>query len=152
MTSSSKTILNNKKARHEYSIVEEFEAGLVLKGTEVKSLRENRGSLIGAFCRFFQNELFVYGMNIPEYLQGNIYNHDPIRDRKLLLHKREIKKLQSQVEQKGLTLIPLSLYFKRGYAKVKIGLVKGKKLYDKREDIKKRTLDREINRSLKKNF
>lgn len=148
MVDGNKIILNNKKARHEYSIIEEFEAGLVLQGTEVKSLRAGKGSLVGSFCRIFQGELFVHGMHIPEYAQGNIHNHDPLRVRKLLMQRREIKKLIGKMEQKGYTMVPLSLYFKRGYAKLKLSLVKGKKLHDKREDIKKKTMDRDIDREM----
>jgi SsrA-binding protein len=149
MADGKKIILKNKKARHDYEIIEEFEAGMMLKGTEVKSLRDGRGSLVGAFCRISHGELYVYGMNINEYTQGNIHNHDPLRTRKLLMHKKEIKRFIGSMERKGYSLVPLSLYFRRGYVKLKIALAKGKKLYDKRDDIKKKSIDREINRAMK---
>ena len=149
MADHKKIILNNKKAFYEYTIIEELQVGLVLKGTEVKSLREGKGSLKGSFCRFFQGELFVYAFHIHEYSKGNIYNHDPLRIKKLLLHKKEMKKWLGKVEQKGYTMVPLSLFFSKGYAKMKIGLVKGKNLQDKREILKKKTMEREMERNFR---
>lgn len=143
-------VIQNKKARHDYEILEEYDAGVVLLGTEVKSLRNHKGSLVGAFVKIIGNEAFLYGMHIPEYDQGNIYNHDPLRERKLLLHRREIKKLAGATSQKGLALVALSLRFVRSYVKIRIALARGKKLYDKRETIKKKTQDREIARAVRK--
>lgn len=141
-----KTIAQNKKAYHDYFILEKFEAGIELSGTEVKSLRMGQVNLKDSYCAFDKGELFVSGMHISPYEKGNIFNKDPMRKRKLLMHKKEILKLFGQIKQNGVTIIPLSLYFKGPRIKVEIGLCKGKKLYDKRESIAKRDADREIQR------
>ena len=141
-----KTIAQNKKAYHDYFILEKFEAGIELSGTEVKSLRMGQVNLKDSYCAFDKGELFVSGMHISPYEKGNIFNKDPMRKRKLLMHKKEILKLFGQIKQNGVTMIPLSLYFKGPRIKVEIGLCKGKKLYDKRESIAKRDADREIQR------
>ena len=144
-----KLIANNKKAYHDYFILEKYEAGIVLHGTEVKSLRMGQCSIKEAFIRIENGEMFIYGMHVSPYEKGNIFNRDPIRPRKLLMHKREILKLYGTLKQEGLTLIPLSLYFKNGRVKVELGLCKGKKLYDKRDDLAKRDAKRTIDRALK---
>ena len=141
-----KTIAQNKKAYHDYFILEKFEAGIELSGTEVKSLRMGQVYLKDSYCAFDKGELFVSGMHISPYEKGNIFNKDPMRKRKLLMHKKEILKLFGQIKQNGVTIIPLSLYFKGPRIKVEIGLCKGKKLYGKRESIAKRDADREIQR------
>ena len=144
-----KTVADNRKARHEYFILESFEAGIELVGTEVKSIRNGSVNLKDSCCSIDNGEIFIKGMHISPYEKGNIFNRDPLRVRKLLMHKREINKLFGSVKQDGLTLIPLSLYFKDSRVKVQIGLCKGKKLYDKREDSAKRDAKREIDRNLK---
>ncbi|MEX2582434.1 MAG: SsrA-binding protein SmpB [Gemmatimonadota bacterium] len=144
-----KLIVSNRKARYEFQILETWEAGLVLQGTEVKALREGKANLHDAFARFDRGELWLFNLHISPYEPGNRFNHDPLRPRKLLLNKREMRKLVGQVEQKGLTLVPLDLHFRRGIAKVNIALARGKKLHDKREDLKKKDLDREIARGYK---
>lgn len=144
-----KTVADNRKARHEYFILESFEAGIELVGTEVKSIRNGSVNLKDSWCSIDNSEIFIKGMHISPYEKGNIFNRDPLRVRKLLMHKREINKLFGSVKQDGLTLIPLSLYFKDSRVKVQIGLCKGKKLYDKREDSAKRDAKREIDRNLK---
>ena len=133
-----KLIANNKKAYHDYFILEKYEAGLVLHGTEVKSLRMGKCSIKEAFIRVEDGEMYIYGMHISPYEQGNIFNKDPLRDRKLLLNKREILRLSGLINQKGYTLVPISLYFKNNIVKLELGIGKGKKLYDKREDLKKK--------------
>lgn len=133
-----KLIANNKKAYHDFFIDEKYEAGMVLHGTEVKSLRMGKCSIKEAFIRIENGEVFVYGMHISPYEKGNIFNKDPLRIKKLLLHKAEINKLTGKVAEKGCTLVPLQVYFKDGRAKVEIGLARGKKLYDKRQDIAKK--------------
>ena len=130
-----KIIANNKKARHDYFILEEYEAGIVLKGTEVKSVRQGKVSIKESYCQINNAEVFIFGMHISPYEQGNIYNVDPLRTRKLLLNKREILKLIGKTKEKGLTLVPLKVYLKYGLVKLEIGLAKGKKIYDKRETI-----------------
>ena len=145
-----KILTNNKKARHEYFIEQEYEAGIVLKGTEVKSLRLGKASVTEAFCQIRNGEVFIYGMHISPYEQGNRNNVDPLRTRKLLLHRREINKLIGATKEKGYTIIPLSVYLKNGLVKVKIGLAKGKKLHDKRETIAKRDSDRRIQQALRR--
>jgi SsrA-binding protein len=147
-----KIIAKNKKARFEYEILETYEAGIVLKGTEVKSLRQGNVHFLDSYVSVNNGEAFINSLNIAEYKYGNIQNHDPTRERKLLLHKKEIKKLESKVQEKGLTLIPLSIYFKNGKVKIEIGVCRGKKLYDKRKSIKERDLDRqkEIDRQMEK--
>lgn len=144
-----KTVADNRKARHEYFILESFEAGIELVGTEVKSIRNGSVNLKDSWCSIDNGEIFIKGMHISPYEKGNIFNRDPLRVRKLLMHKREINKFFGSVKQDGLTLIPLSLYFKDSRVKVQIGLCKGKKLYDKREDSAKRDAKREIDRNLK---
>lgn len=144
-----KTVADNRKARHEYFILESFEAGIELVGTEVKSIRNGSVNLKDSWCSIDNGEMFIKGMHISPYEKGNIFNRDPLRVRKLLMHKREINKLFGSIKQDGLTLIPLSLYFKDSRVKVQIGLCKGKKLYDKREDSAKRDAKREIDRNLK---
>ncbi len=144
-----KLISNNKKAYHDYFIDEKFETGIELIGTEVKSLRMGKCSVKEAFVRIRGGEVFVYGMNISPYEKGNIFNRDPLRVRKLLMHKGEIRKLEGKVSQQGYTLVPLQVYFKGSLVKVEIGLCRGKKLYDKREDIAKKDQKREAARELK---
>ena len=144
-----KTITDNRKARHEYFILESFEAGIELVGTEVKSIRNGSVNLKDSWCSIDNGEIFIKGMHISPYEKGNIFNRDPLRVRKLLMQKREINKLFGSVKQDGLTIIPLSLYFKDSRVKVQVGLCKGKKLYDKREDSAKRDAKREIDRNLK---
>ena len=145
----SRMIANNKKAYHDYFIEEKYEAGIALHGTEVKSLRMGRCSVKEAFVRAENEELFVYQMNISPYEKGNIFNKDPLRPRKLLLHKYEIRKIIGQMAQKGYTLVPLKVYFKNSLVKVEIGLARGKKLYDKRDSIAKKDQRREAERDFK---
>ena len=144
-----KLIANNKKAYHDYFIEDKYEAGISLAGTEVKSLRMGRCSVKEAFIRIEKGEVYVYNMHIPAYEKGNIFNKDPLRVKKLLLHKQEINKLLGKIKEKGYTLVPLQVYFKDGKAKVEIGLARGKKLYDKREDIAKKDARRETEREFK---
>ncbi|WP_350344240.1 SsrA-binding protein SmpB [Proteinivorax tanatarense] len=144
-----KSIAVNKKARHEYFIEETYEAGIELKGTEVKSIRAGKVNLKDSFARVENNEVFVYGMHISPYEQGNRFNHEPTRQRKLLLHKEEIKKLIGATQQKGLSLIPTKLYFVRGLVKMKIALAKGKKLHDKRQDLAKKDAQRQIEKAFR---
>ncbi len=144
-----KTIAQNKKARHDYFVEESFEAGIELCGTEVKSLRQGRVNLKDSWCSIVKGEIFVNGMHISPYEQGNIFNRDPVRVRRLLMHKREINRLYGVVKQTGYALVPLSLYFKGSRVKLQLGLCRGKKLYDKREDMAKRTAKRDIERALK---
>jgi SsrA-binding protein len=150
MTEDEKLIATNRRARHEYHIEESFEAGLVLTGTEVKSLRQGRASLAEAYARVEHNEVWLHHLHIPPYEAGSIFNHDPLRRRKLLLHRRQIARLAERVSQKGYTLVPLRLYFRRGRAKVEIALGRGKKLYDKRAAIGEREAARETQRALKR--
>jgi SsrA-binding protein len=145
-----KPVAQNKKAFHEFFVLEKYEAGIELFGTEVKSVRQGKLNLKDAWCSITNGEIFVNGMHISPYEQGNIFNRDPLRVKRLLMHKREIKNLYQQVKQQGLTLIPLSVYFKNGRAKLEIGLCKGKKLYDKRETQAKKDAERNIQRSLLK--
>jgi SsrA-binding protein len=145
-----KVVATNRKAFHDYFIEERYEAGILLQGTEVKSLREGRVNLQDSYASVRGSEMFLHQCHISPYSHGNIMNHDPTRVRKLLLHKAEIHKLLGKTQQKGLTLIPLRIYFsKRGYAKVELGLAKGKKLYDRRETIKTREAGREVQRAIK---
>ncbi len=144
-----KTISENRKARHEYFVLETYEAGIELVGTEVKSIRQGAVNLKDAWCSIDKGEIFIRGMHISPYEKGNIFNRDPMRVRKLLMHKREINKLFGTVKQDGLSLIPLSIYFKDSKVKVQLGLCKGKKLYDKRADAAKRDAKREIDRNIK---
>ena len=144
-----KTITTNKKAFHEYFVEESMEAGIELTGTEVKSLRAGTVNLKDAWCSIVEGEIFVNGMHVSPYEQGNIFNRDPMRVRRLLLHKKEILRLYGLMKQQGYTLIPLSLYFKGSRVKVQVGLCRGKKLYDKREDAARRDMKREADRALK---
>ncbi len=144
-----KTVARNKKAFHDYFVEESFEAGIELCGTEVKSIRQGRVNLKDSWCSIDKGELFVSGMHISPYEQGNIFNRDPMRVRKLLMHKKEINRLYGVVKQTGYSLIPLSLYFKGNRVKLQLGLCKGKKLYDKREDMAKRAAKRDIERAVK---
>lgn len=147
---SEKVVATNRKAFHDYFIEERYEAGIMLHGTEVKSLREGRVNLQDSYASVRGSEVFLHQCHISPYSHGNIMNHDPTRVRKLLLHKSEIHKLLGKTQQKGLTLVPLRIYFsKRGYAKVELGLAKGKKLYDRRETIKSREAGREVQRAIK---
>ncbi len=144
-----KLIANNKKAYHEYFIDETYEAGIALHGTEVKSMRMGKCSIKESFIRIENGEVFVYGMHVSPYEKGNIFNKDPLRVKKLLLHKAEINKLAGRVAEKGYTLVPLQVYFKNGKVKTQIGLARGKKLYDKRESIAKKDQRREMEREFK---
>jgi len=144
-----KNVAVNRKARHDYYILDICEAGLVLKGTEVKSLREGKVSLRESFAQFEDNELYIMNMHISPYAFGNIFNVDPKRKRKLLLHLRELNRLKGQVQEKGLTLVPLRIYFKRGHAKIELALAKGKKLYDKRRTLAEKAIQRDVERELK---
>ncbi len=142
-------IANNKKAYHDYFIEETYEAGIALHGTEVKSLRMGKCSIKEAFIRIENGEMYIYGMHISPYEKGNIFNKDPLRIRKLLMHKNEILKISGKTAEKGYTLVPLRVYFKDSLVKIQIGLAKGKKLYDKRQDIAKKDMRREAERSFK---
>ncbi|KUP05185.1 single-stranded DNA-binding protein [Bacillus coahuilensis m2-6] len=142
-------IAQNRKANHDYFIEETYEAGIVLQGTEIKSVRQSRVNLKESFAKIQNGEVFVYNMHINAYEQGNRYNHDPIRTRKLLLHKKQINKLIGLTKEKGYSLVPLKLYIKDGYAKVLLGLARGKKNYDKRESLKKKEANRQIERAFK---
>ena len=144
-----KTIAQNKKARHDYFVEETYEAGIELCGTEVKSLRAGRVNLKDRWCSIVDGEIFVNGMHISPYEQGNIFNRDPMRVRKLLMHKKEILKLYGTVKQTGYSLIPISLYFKDSKVKLQVGLCKGKKLYDKRADMAERSAKRDMERAIK---
>jgi len=146
---SEKIICQNKLARRNYFIEDTYETGIVLVGTEVKALREGRGNLKDSYAGVKNGEVFLYDMHISPYSHGNRYNHDPLRARKLLLHKREIRKLYGKSREKGLTLVPLKAYFKNGKVKIEIGTGKGKKLYDKREDMKRRDDRRDMERALR---
>lgn len=142
-------LAQNKKARHDYHILETYEAGIVLTGTEIKSVRASRINLKDGFAQIRNNEAWLMNVHISIYEQGNQFNHDPLRNRKLLLHKKEIKQLVSQTANKGITIVPLKVYLKNGFAKVLLGLAQGKHDYDKRETIKRRDQEREIRRTLK---
>ena len=144
-----KLVANNKKAYHDYFMEEKYEAGLALHGTEVKSLRLGKCSIKEAFIKIEQGEVFVYGMHVSPYEKGNIFNKDPLRVKKLLLHRQEIRRMSGRIAEKGYTLVPLQVYFKNGLAKVEIGLAKGKKLYDKRQDIAKKDQRREAEKEFK---
>ncbi|HOA34752.1 MAG TPA: SsrA-binding protein SmpB [Bacillota bacterium] len=144
-----KLISRNRKAYHDYHIDETYEAGIVLTGTEVKSLRDSRVNLKDSFARVEGGELFLYNMHISPYDQGNRFNHDPLRTRKLLMHKAEIARLAGKVKEKGYTLIPVKIYFKKGLVKVELALARGKRLYDKRRAIAEREQRREVERNLK---
>ena len=143
-----KVVASNRKARHDYSILDTYEAGMALTGTEVKSLRAGRASLTDAFGHESNGEIFLHGFHIPEYTQGTWTNHEPRRTRKLLLHREEIRKIQGKLRDEGITLVPLQVYFQNGYAKVELALARGKKSYDKRQDLATRDAQREITRAL----
>ena len=144
-----KLIANNKKAYHDYFIEEEYEAGIALHGTEVKSLRQGHCSVKESFIRIDNNEVMIYGMHVSPYEKGNIFNRDPLRPKKLLLHRYEINKLQGKIKEKGYTLVPLKVYLKDSLVKVEIGLARGKKLYDQRADIAKKDMSREAESDFK---
>ena len=141
-----KVVASNRKARHDYAILDSYEAGLALTGTEVKSLRAGRASLVDAFAQVSGGEVYLHGMHIPEYAQGTWTNHEPRRVRKLLLRRVEIDRLVGKLRESGVTLVPLSVYFADGWAKVELGLARGKKSYDKRQDLARRDAEREISR------
>ncbi len=145
-----KVIVTNRKARYNYEITGNVEAGLVLRGSEVKSLRQGKASLSDAYARVKKGEIWVIGMHIAQYKEATSENHDTLRDRKLLLHKQEIKKLNRQIEEKGVTLIPLKLYFKNNLVKIDLGLAKGKRKYDKKESIAQKDIKRDLEREQKK--
>ena len=145
----STVIAQNRKAWHDYFVEEKYEAGIALHGTEVKSIRNGGVNLKDSYCSFEDGEMFAVGIHISPYEQGNIFNREPLRDKKLLMHRREIMKLQGLVQQKGYTLVPLSLYFSGSHVKVEVGLCRGKKLYDKRDSDAKRQADRDIDRHMK---
>ncbi len=147
--SGDKIVAQNRKARHEYHILDTWEAGLVLQGTEVKSLRDGKANMADAYATFIGGELWLLNLHISPYEQANRFNHDPLRQRKLLLHRMEMRKLVGQVEQQGLTLVPLDIHFSRGIAKVTLALVKGKQLHDKRHTLRERAEQRDMQRSSK---
>ncbi len=144
-----KVVATNRKARHDYHIEENYEAGIVLTGTEVKSIRGSKVNLKDSYARVDNGEIFLYNMHISPYEPGNRYNHDPLRIRKLLMHKMEINRLAGKIKEKGYAIVPLKLYFKRGRVKVELGLARGKKLYDKRRDIAERDSKREVERAFR---
>ncbi len=143
-----KNVATNRKARHEYFILESCEAGIALRGTEVKSLRDGNASFQDCYANIKNGEVWLIGMHISPFEKGNINNHDPKRDRKLLLHKQEIRRLFAKISEKGLTLVPLRIYFKNNIAKIELGVARGKKLYDKRESIAKRDVERDLQRRM----
>jgi SsrA-binding protein len=143
-----KVVATNRRARHDYTILDTYEAGIALTGTEVKSLRAGRVSLVDAFAQVEDGEVYLHGMHIPEYTHGTWTNHEPRRKRKLLLHRMEINRLVGKVRESGLTLVPLSVYFSNGWAKIELGLARGKKAYDKRQTLARRDAEREISRAL----
>ena len=144
-----KVIATNRKARHEYHILDKYEGGIVLHGSEVKAIREGKANIKEAYVRFIENELFVIGMHIGKYSNEGYSTHTPVRDRKLLLHRKELSKMRKMVDEKGKTLIPLSIYFKGGNVKVEFGLAQGKKLWDKRKAKMEKDIDRQVDRALK---
>ncbi|KON86389.1 single-stranded DNA-binding protein [Sporosarcina globispora] len=144
-----KMVAQNKKAYHDYAIEETYEAGIVLQGTEIKSIRAGKVNLKDSYARIQNNEIYLFGMHVSPYEQGNRYNHDPLRTRKLLLHRKEINKLIGESKEVGYSIVPLKMYLKNGYAKVLIGLARGKKKYDKREDLKKKEAKREVERAFR---
>ena len=147
-----KTVAQNKKAYHDYFVLEEYEAGIELFGTEIKSIRQSKVNLKDAWCNIVNGEIFVNGMHISPYDHGNIFNRDPLRVRRLLMHKKEINRLYGTVKQDGLALIPLSVYFVKGRAKINVGLCKGKKNYDKRQSMAERDAKREMDRARKERY
>ncbi len=148
-TAGEQTVCVNRQARHNYFIDETYEAGLVLLGSEVKSLRDGKANLVDSYAQIRSGEAFLLNMHISSYAGANQFNHEPTRTRKLLLHAREIERLTGKTKERGLTLIPLKVYFKNGRAKVELGLARGKKLYDKRETLRRKVAEREVDRSLK---
>lgn len=148
-TKTANEVANNRKARHDYNILETYEAGIALTGTEIKSVRASKMNIKDGFVQARNGELWLENVNISIYDQGNIFNHDPLRNRKLLLHKKEIRRITSSIQEKGITVVPLKVYLKHGFAKVLIGIAEGKKQYDKRGTIKKRDQEREIRRVMK---
>jgi SsrA-binding protein len=144
-----KTVSDNRRARHEYEVLEVFEAGIVLSGTEVKSIRQGRANLADSFARVEEGELWLYNCHISPYDYGNRFNHDPVRKRKLLMHHKQILKIKSRMQEKGLTIVPLKLFFKGNWAKMDLALARGKQLYDKRADIAKRETKRQLERIIK---
>ena len=144
-----KIVAQNRRARHDYFVLETWEAGIELRGTEVKSIRQGHVNLKDSFCIVKDGQMHVHGMHISPYEQGNIFNHDPLRTRKLLLHKQEIRKIEMKLKTKGLTLVPLKMYFKHGKVKVEIGTATGKKLYDKRQDMAEKAAKRDLDRRIK---
>jgi SsrA-binding protein len=145
---SNRRVAVNRRALRDYTVLQRFEAGIELVGTEVKAVRNGEANFAGSFARVENDELMLFSLNIPAYEHGNRFNHDPTRPRRLLMHKREIGRLQGQIEQKGLSLVPLRLYFKGGWVKLELGLCKGKKQADKRETLRRKTLDREAHRAM----
>lgn len=141
--------INNRKAKYDYEILETIEAGIALTGTEVKSIRNGNANLKDSYAIIRKNEVYLLGMHISPYKQGNIFNHEEVRTRKLLLHKKEILKLNNRITMEGITLVPIKLYFYRNRAKILLGVAKGKKMYDKRESIKKRDIERELRKEYK---
>lgn len=147
--SGTKLLAKNKRAFHEYDVEEKLECGIALEGTEVKSIRDNKFSFSDSYGRIRKNELWLIGLHVAEYKQGNIHNHEPLRDRKLLVHRDELKRLKRKVDERGYTLVPLAIYLKGDLIKVEMGLCKGKKLYDKREDLKRKAQKRDADRELR---
>ena len=147
--SGDRVVAQNRKARHEFHVLDTWETGIVLQGTEVKSLRAGKANLADAFATFSGGELWLYNLHVSPYEQGNRFNHDPLRPRKLLMHRSELRKMVGQVEQKGLTLVPLDIHFSNGIAKVKLALVRGKKLHDKRDSLRERAEARDMERGFK---
>ena len=147
--SGDRVVAKNRKARHEFHVLQTWEAGLVLQGTEVKSLRDGKANLADAYARIDGGELWLYNMHVPPYEAGNRFNHDPLRRRKLLMHRSELRRLVGEVEQKGLTLVPLDVHFSGGIAKVDLALVRGKKLHDKRDTLRERAVARDMERGFK---
>jgi len=145
-----KVIANNRKARHNYEIISSLEVGMVLQGSEVKSLRSGKASLVDAYGRIINGELWIIGLHIAQYKEATFANHEPTRERKLLIHKQEIKKLKRKVEEKGITLVPLKLYFKNNIAKLELGIARGKRKYDKKVSIAKKDAERDMQREQKK--
>ena len=152
MNDAKKKIIQNRKARFEYEILDQYECGIVLLGTEVKSIRNGKVNFIDSYASIRDGEVFLSGMHVSPYEFGNIFNKDPLRERKLLLHKHQIRKIEGQISQKGYTLVPLELYFVRGKVKLLLGLARGKKLYDKRESIASKDSKRDIERQLRESF
>ena len=151
-TNEGKVVATNRKARHEYHIIDTMEAGIALKGTEVKSIRNGNVNLKDSYADIKNGEVILLNMHVSHYKQGNLFNHDPVRNRKLLLHKKEIRKLIGKVQEKGMTLVPLKVYIKNGKVKIELALVKGKQIYDKRADIAKKDMQREQEREWKVRF